>query len=136
MAPNNPYFGASIGRVCNRIADGQFRLNGHAYQLAKNNGGTVHLHGGFIGFDKHNWEAVVVGDTVRMTHVSADGEEGYPGTVLATVTFGLGGTDGNELSVHFQATAAKPTPINLTNHSYFNLAGHVSDNTMHAKLNR
>jgi len=118
---NNPYFGATIGRVCNRIGKGKFTLNGKAYSLATNNGEN-HLHGGNIGFDKFNWSAIINDNKVIMSHVNEDGFEGYPGTVLATVTFEL--TEENDFNVSFVATASKPTPINLTNHSYFNLAGH------------
>jgi len=121
LTSTNPYFGATIGRVCNRIGKGEFTLNGKKYQLAKNNGAN-HLHGGNIGFDKFNWSAIVNGDKVIMTHVNEDNFEGYPGTVLTSVTFQL--TENNEFKVSFAATTSKPTPINLTNHSYFNLAGH------------
>jgi len=121
LTSTNPYFGATIGRVCNRIGQAKFSLNGKEYQLAKNNG-DASLHGGFIGFDKFNWSAFINGTKVIMTHVSDDGFEGYPGTVLASVTFEL--TEDNEFKVSFAATTSKPTPINLTNHSYFNLAGH------------
>jgi len=124
----NPYLGATIGRVCNRIAKGQFNLNddygndGNSYQLGVNNG-LNHLHGGFVGFDKKMWEAEIVeGNKVVMSCVSNDGDEGYPGSVLANVTFEL--SKANELEIEFQATATKPTPIAMTNHSYFNLAGH------------
>jgi len=121
LSSTNPYFGATIGRVCNRIGKGEFTLNGKQYHLATNNGAN-HLHGGFIGFDKFNWSAIINGDKVVMTHVNEDNFEGYPGTVLTSVTFQL--TETNEFNVSFAATTSKPTPINLTNHSYFNLAGH------------
>jgi len=121
LTSTNPYFGATIGRVCNRIGQAKFTLNGKEYHLAKNNGENT-LHGGFIGFDKFNWSAFINGDKVVMSHVSDDGFEGYDGTVLASVTFQL--TESDELKVSFTAVTSKPTPINLTNHSYFNLAGH------------
>ncbi|KAG4076958.1 hypothetical protein HA402_015945 [Bradysia odoriphaga] len=121
LTSTNPYFGATIGRVCNRIGQAKFSLNGSEYRLAKNNGENT-LHGGFIGFDKFNWSAFIDGDKVIMSHVSDDGYEGYPGTVLSSVTFQL--TEDNDFKVSFIATTSKPTPINLTNHSYFNLAGH------------
>jgi len=117
----NPYFGATIGRVCNRIGKAKFTLNGEEFTLAKNNGENT-LHGGNIGFDKFNWSAIINDNKVIMSHVNDDGFEGYPGTVLASVSFEL--TEGNEFKVLFTATTTKPTPVNLTNHSYFNLAGH------------
>ncbi|XP_037035790.1 galactose mutarotase-like [Bradysia coprophila] len=121
LSANNPYFGATIGRVCNRTREGKFTLHGKEYNLAQNRPPN-HLHGGNIGFDKFNWSAVVNGDRVVMTLVNDDGFEGYPGTVLTSVTYEL--TDSDEFKVSFTATTSKPTPINLTNHSYYNLAGH------------
>lgn len=113
-----------MGRVCNRIKDGQFTLNGVTYQLTKNVENVTHLHGGTIGYDKMNWTAFRDGARVIMTHVDPDKFQGYPGTVIATVTFEL--KSDNVFFIEFTATTSKPTPINLTNHSYFNLAGHVS----------
>ncbi len=119
-----PYFGATVGRVANRIARGTFTLNGKTYHLATNNG-PHHLHGGNVGFDKVVWQAEVIpandGQAVKFTHRSPDGDEGYPGTLDVTVTYTL--TDGNELRLDYTATTDKPTPLNLTNHTYFNLAG-------------
>jgi len=120
----HPYFGAVVGRYANRIANGRFTLDGQTYALATNNGPNA-LHGGVKGFDKKVWNAELferegaVG--VIYTLTSPDGDEQYPGTLKATVTYAL--NNGNELSVEYDATTDRATPINLTQHSYFNLAG-------------
>ncbi len=121
---NSPYFGAIIGRFGNRIAKGTFSLDGQAYTLATNNGPN-HLHGGLQGFDKVVWTGESAstdrGPSVTFSRTSPDGEEGYPGALTARVTYTL--TDRNELIVDYHATTDKPTIVNLTQHSYFNLAG-------------
>ncbi|HVY94116.1 MAG TPA: aldose epimerase family protein, partial [Bryobacteraceae bacterium] len=115
------YFGALIGRYGNRIGHAQFTLDGKTYHLAKNDGDNS-LHGGTRGFDKHVWTArELAGGALELKYVSKDGEEGHPGTLTATVTYTL--TDNNVLRIRYQATTDKPTVLNLTNHSYFNLKG-------------
>jgi aldose 1-epimerase len=120
----HPYFGATVGRYCNRIGKGRFTLDGQEYTLATNNGEN-HLHGGDVGFNKVVWDAVpletesAVG--VKFTYQSKDGEEGYPGNLTATAVYLL--TNDDELVVEFTATTDKATPVNLTNHNYWNLAG-------------
>ncbi|MBD3386447.1 galactose-1-epimerase [candidate division KSB1 bacterium] len=118
----HPYFGALVGRYANRIANGLFELDGKQYILAKNNGPN-HLHGGESGFDKQLWKAEPVLEEERcglkLDYASLGGEEGYPGTLVVTVTYWL--DDENELRIDYEAFTDKPTIINLTNHSYFNL---------------
>ncbi|MEZ4973012.1 MAG: aldose epimerase family protein [Cyclobacteriaceae bacterium] len=120
---NNPYFGAIIGRYGNRIAKGEFELNGEIYHLKKNNG-VNHLHGGIKGFDKVVWAAEEIelpdGAGVKLTYTSPDGEEGYPGKLDVTVKYLL--MDDNSLVFEYNAVTDKTTIVNLTNHSYYNLA--------------
>ncbi|MFN0124383.1 MAG: aldose epimerase family protein [Blastocatellia bacterium] len=121
----HPFFGAIAGRYANRIARGKFALGGQTYTLATNNGPN-HLHGGLKGFDKQVWKARVVKKTagpesLELTYLSRDGEEGYPGNLTVTVTYSI--TDDNGLRIDYTATTDRETVVNVTNHSYFNLAG-------------
>lgn len=119
----SPYFGAIVGRYGNRIANGKFALDGTTYTLAQNNNGQ-HLHGGLKGFDKVFWNIEEVGaNKLRLTYLSKDLEEGYPGNLNVTVTYEL--TDDNELKIDYAATTDKKTVVNITQHSYFNLTGNV-----------
>ncbi|MEW6754381.1 MAG: aldose epimerase family protein [Candidatus Latescibacterota bacterium] len=134
---DSPYFGCTTGRVANRIAGGRFTLDGTEYRLACNDGPN-HLHGGVKGFDKVVWEGRSIprpdGEAVAFTYLSSDGEEGYPGNLSVEVVYVL--TRDNELRLEYTATTDRPTPVNLTNHAYFNLAclgdicGHIL--TVHA----
>ena len=115
--------GATIGRVANRIGNARFTLDGREYRVTAN-AGPHQLHGGLRGFDKRVWTSRLASESsaaVTFTYVSADGEEGFPGAVTVSVTYTL--TDANELRIEYRATTDKPTPINFTNHSFFNLAG-------------
>jgi aldose 1-epimerase len=119
----SPYFGAVIGRYGNRIARGRFTLEGQTFQLVTNDGRN-HLHGGAVGFDKVLWHASAADRALTLSYRSHNGEQGYPGNLDATVVYEL--NDHNELVVRFHAVTDRPTPVNLTQHSYFNLAGRGS----------
>ena len=134
------FFGAIIGRYANRIAHGKFTLNGATYSLAKNNGENS-LHGGTKGFNKQVWTAHVGttkavsgsgGQSLELTYRSKDGEEGYPGNLTAQVVYTL--TEKNELKIEYLATTDKDTVVNLTNHSYFNLAGQGNGDILNHRL--
>jgi aldose 1-epimerase len=120
---NNPYFGAIVGRYGNRIARGRFTIDGTEYTLATNDGDN-HLHGGNVGFDKVVWDAKPVkrsdGPALELVYMSPDGDEGYPGNLMAKVTYVV--TNDNELLVEYEATTDKPTVVNLTHHGYWNLS--------------
>jgi len=120
----NPSFGCITGRYANRIANGKFTIDGTACQLTINNGKNT-LHGGIEGFNRKIWNGVVSGNSLTLTYTSKDGEEGFPGTLFSEVVYEL--TDQNELKISYTATTDKPTIINLTNHTYFNLS---SDKTI------
>ncbi len=124
LDPRQPYIGALVGRVANRIAQGRFTLNGKTYQLAKNNG-EHHLHGGVKGFDKVVWSAKEAasdkGPAVMFSYLSRNGEEGYPGNCGIEAVYTL--TDDDALWIEYTATADQDTPLNITSHSYFNLSG-------------
>jgi aldose 1-epimerase len=131
----HPYFGVTTGRVANRIAKGKFTLNGKTYQLSVNNTPN-HLHGGVKALDKRVWKGEAIpsgeGPSVRFMYTSHDGDEGYPGSLAMVVTYTL--TDANELKVHYSANTDQDTPVNLTNHSYFNLAGEGNGTILNHEL--
>lgn len=129
-----PYFGALIGRFANRIAKGRFQIGEAVYSLSTNDGEN-HLHGGNRGFDKVIWDADIVNHdipTLKLNYFSKDGEEGYPGNLKVTVCYTF--TDDNELNIEYSAETDKSTPINLTNHSYFNLTGDSSNTILEHML--
>jgi len=131
----SPYFGCTTGRVANRIAKGKFTLDGKEYTLATNNAPN-HLHGGAVGFNKKLWKATPVagkdGPAVKFAYRSPDGEEGYPGNLDVEVTYTL--TNDAELRIDYKATTDKATPINLTHHTYFNLAGQGNGTILNHEL--
>lgn len=130
-----PFFGCLVGRYGNRIAGGEFTLDGKKFSLAKNNNGN-HIHGGLRGFDKVYWEIVPVtgndGPSLKLTYVSPDMEEGYPGNLSVEVVYTL--SNQNELIIDYTATTDKKTIVNLTNHSYFNLTGNAKQNILGHEL--
>jgi len=126
------YNGAVVGRYANRIAKGRFSLNDVQYQLTTNNGGpnkVNHNHGGKVGFNKKLWQSRIVDNTVEMTYLSPDGEQGYPGNMTAQVVYQL--SENDELSLTFMAISDKATPVNLISHAYFNLSGKPTDIESH-----
>ena len=135
------YFGATVGRYANRIGGGKFSIGGKTYTLPKNNGNNT-LHGGTIGFDKRVWKAREIAEkdavAVEFSYLSPDGEEGFPGSLSVKVVFTVP-ADRNELKIDYTATTDKETVLNLSNHSYFNLAGEGTEDildhvlTLHAK---
>ncbi|MGI5893770.1 MAG: aldose epimerase family protein [Candidatus Merdivicinus sp.] len=125
------YLGALIGRHANRIGGAVFTLNGKEYPLFDNDKGN-HLHGGKCGFDKKVWNAEICGGDLKLTYTSVDGEEGYPGTLVVTVTYSL--TEENTLVLDYKAISDADTVCNLTNHSYFNLAGQDSGDVLAQKI--
>lgn len=131
----HPYFGATVGRVANRIAKGKFTLDGKEYSLATNNGPNA-LHGGIKGFNRVVWKAEEVdnpdGPSIKMTYLSPDGDEGYPGNLSVSVAFTVTARD--ELRIEYSATTDKATPINLSNHSYFNLGGKTDESILGHEL--
>jgi aldose 1-epimerase len=125
------YFGAIVGRCANRIAQGRFELDGTTHQLSINDG-PHHLHGGVKGFHNVVWRGELVSEGVMFTYTSRDGEEGYPGTVAACVSYVL--TDANHLVIDYSATTDRSTPISLSQHTYFNLAGHGARDVLDHEL--
>lgn len=127
----NPFFGCITGRYANRIGGAKFKIDGQEFNVTANSGKN-HIHGGKIGFDKKVWAAKKTPDGVAFSYTSADGEEGFPGTLQCTVTYTL--TEDNGLRIDYQATTDKPTVLNLTNHAYFNLAGEGSGDILGHEL--
>lgn len=124
---NFPYIGVVVGRVAGRIANGKFSIDGKDYQLVINNGPN-NIHGGVTGFSRRLWNTKIDDNRLVMTYTNPDGEEGFPGEVKTTVIYSL--TEDGALTIDYTATTTKPCPINLTNHSYFNLKGHDNDDVL------
>jgi len=136
LSPSDPYFGATVGRFANRIANGRFTLHGHTYQLPINDGPNS-LHGGRKGFDRQLWTIVAVTQGpasagVSLRYVSPNGDQGYPGTLTATATYAL--DDHERLHIEYRATTDAPTIVNLSNHTYWNLSGEGSGTVMNERL--
>ena len=134
LVPSNSNIGALMGRYANRIKGAQFTLEGKTYHLAVNSEGNT-IHGGLTGFDKRVWSAVAhdgPSPSLSLTYTSPDGEEHYPGTLKVTVTYTLAAD--NSLKIDYRATTDKPTVLNLTNHSYFNLTGHAGGEVLQQRL--
>jgi aldose 1-epimerase len=127
---NDPHFGATIGRYAGRIAHGAFSLDGKTYQIPKNNGDNA-LHGGPVGFDKAVWKAKEVSHGVEFTHLSPDGDQGFPGNLTITVRYTL---SNGALKIDYSATTDKDTVVNFTNHSYFNLKGEGNGDILQHRL--
>jgi aldose 1-epimerase len=127
----NTYFGATVGRYANRIAKGHFMLNGKIFQTTLNNKGMNTLHGGSEGFDRRNWKAKLIPGGVEFTLVSPDGDQGFPGTLTAYVRYTL---HRNVVRIEYGADTDQPTVVNLTNHTYFNIAGEGSGSILNQRL--
>jgi aldose 1-epimerase len=133
LQKGNPCFGCLVGRYANRIANASFTLNGTTYNLAANNNGNT-LHGGLKGYDKVVWNAVALQDSnsIKLSYFSANGEEGFPGNLTIEVLYRL--TDDNALSIYYTATTDAATPVNFTNHAYFNLSGGADEDILDHEL--
>jgi aldose 1-epimerase len=131
MNNKNTYFGATVGRYANRIAKGHLVLNGKFFQTTLNNKGVNTLHGGSEGFDRRNWKAKMVPGGVEFTLVSPDGDQGFPGTLTAHVRYTL---HSNVVRIEYDATTDQSTVVNLTNHTYFNIAGEGSGSILGQRL--
>lgn len=129
---DDAYMGATVGRMCNRVGKGQFRLNGKTYQLALN-AGVNHSHGGWVGFNRKLWQVAVLEDGLRCSLLSPDGDEGYPGNLQVQVTFRL--SEKNALTISYDAVSDEDTIMNLTNHSYYNLNGGGTAMKHHLQIN-
>jgi aldose 1-epimerase len=130
LSKGDPYFGAIVGRYANRIANGRFQLNGTTYTIPADSGPNA-LHGGPRGFDKMIWKAMPLKDGVEFSLTSPDGDQGFPGTLQATVRYAL---HDSTLSIQYTAAADRPTVVNLSNHAYFNLAGQEQGDILHHEL--
>lgn len=134
MSENHPYIGSVVGRFGNRIAHGKWTLDGKTYTLARNNNGIHHLHGGAMGFDQRLWtvDPLSSDNTLILSYLSPDGEENYPGNLHTQVLYRL--LESNTLEIEYQAKTDQPTPVNLTNHCYFNLEGEGHETILQHEL--